>query len=79
MATASGTRRLSPGFVEWMMGLPAGWVTGTEGLSRATQLRLLGNSVVPAQTEEAIRLLLSHRATTHLSAPQPPGSCQGGE
>jgi DNA (cytosine-5)-methyltransferase 1 len=42
------------------MGLPVGWVTdpGLE-LSRAEQLRLLGNGVVPQQAEQAIRLLLA--------------------
>lgn len=44
------------GFVEWMMGLPAGWVTG-HGLSRAAALRLLGNGVVPAQAALALRAL----------------------
>ncbi|WTS38857.1 hypothetical protein OG813_10410 [Streptomyces sp. NBC_00081] len=41
-----------------MMGLPAGWVTETDTLSRATQLHLLGNSVVPRQAAHAINLLL---------------------
>jgi hypothetical protein len=53
-----GRPRLAPPFVEWMMGLPPGWVTGIEGLSRARQLRLLGNGVVPRQAELALRLLL---------------------
>ncbi|WP_405603577.1 MULTISPECIES: DNA cytosine methyltransferase [unclassified Streptomyces] len=56
--TQPGTRRLSSEFVEWMMGLPAGWVTETDTLSRATQLHLLGNSVVPRQAAHAINLLL---------------------
>lgn len=54
-----GTRRLSAEFVEWMM-LPAGWVTGTPGLSRAAQLHLLGNSVVPQQAARALEILLPH-------------------
>lgn len=49
----------SPAFVEWMMGLPGGWVTGVPGLSRAEQLQLLGNGVVPQQAAEAIRRLLT--------------------
>lgn len=55
--TVPGTRRLSAAFVEWMMGLPEGWVTAIEGLSRAAQLHLLGNSVVPRQAAHAIETL----------------------
>jgi DNA (cytosine-5)-methyltransferase 1 len=40
-------------FVEWMMGLPAGWVTGT-GLSRTQALKVLGNGVVPQQAAAAL-------------------------
>lgn len=50
-------RRLNPVFVEWMMGLPEGWVTGC-GLSRSAELRVLGNGIVPAQAAEAVRRLL---------------------
>lgn len=49
--------RLEPKFVEWMMGLPNGWVTGTS-LSRTQQLKALGNGVVPQQAEHALKLLL---------------------
>lgn len=42
-------RSLNPAFVEWMMGLPAGWVTEVPGLSRTRQLSLLGDGVVPQQ------------------------------
>lgn len=46
--------KLSPRFVEWMMMLPPGWVTGDDlGLTRAAQLRILGNGVVPAQAYAA--------------------------
>lgn len=54
--------RLSPAFVEWLMGLPAGHVTDVPGLTRTAQLKALGNGVVPQQAEAAIRLL-HHRAT----------------
>ena len=54
----NGNPRLSPQFVEWMMGLPPGWVTGIEGLSRAKWLKLLGNGVVPQQVYLATVLLL---------------------
>lgn len=50
--------RLSPRFVEFLMGLPEGWVTDVPGLSRNAMLRILGNGVVPAQAELALRLLL---------------------
>lgn len=49
--------RLSPAFVEWLMGLPAGHVTDVPGLTRTQQLRALGNGVVPQQAAAAIRLL----------------------
>lgn len=54
--------RLSAPFVEWLMGLPAGWVTDT-GLSRNEQLKALGNGVVPHQAGAALRHLLRLRAT----------------
>lgn len=57
-----GAPRLAPGFVEWMMGLPEGWVTGVEGLDRRDQLRVLGNGVVPRQAAVALSQL-SHCAT----------------
>ncbi|QKW08059.1 DNA cytosine methyltransferase [Streptomyces sp. NA04227] len=50
--------RLDPPFVEWLMGLDAGHVTGVPGLSRAAQLKALGNGVVPQQAAAALRLLL---------------------
>lgn len=49
---------LSPLFVEWLMMLPPGWVTGVPGLSKTAKLRLLGNGVVPKQAECAVRLLV---------------------
>ncbi|NMC34808.1 MAG: DNA cytosine methyltransferase [Veillonellaceae bacterium] len=52
-----GAYRLSSRFVEWMMGLPEGWVTG-RGLSRVQELKMLGNGVVPQQGSAAIRHLL---------------------
>lgn len=53
-----GRARLSARFVEWLMGLEAGHVTGEDlGLTREQQLRLLGNGVVPQQGAAAIRKL----------------------
>jgi DNA (cytosine-5)-methyltransferase 1 len=49
---------VNPAFSEWMMGLPAGWVTDVPGLTRSDQLRLIGNGVVPAQAVAALRWLL---------------------
>jgi len=66
---ASGRERLSPRFVEWMMGLDDGHVTG-RGLSPTKELETLGNGVVPQQAEYAIRLLTEgtpwqQQAVTH--------------
>ena len=50
-----GRARLSTRFVEWLMGLVDGYVTGEDlGLTREQQLRLLGNGVVPQQGAAAI-------------------------
>lgn len=46
--------RLSPAFVEWMMGFPEGWVAG---VSRTQALKMLGNAVVPQQAMLALELL----------------------
>lgn len=53
--------KLNPKFVEYMMGLPEGWVTDL-GISRSQQLKMLGNGVVPQQAFHAINLLwqISH-------------------
>lgn len=52
--------RLNPVFVEWMMGLPLGHVSNPQiGLSRANQLKVLGNGVVPQQAAHALRILLN--------------------
>ncbi|MFF0158701.1 DNA cytosine methyltransferase [Streptomyces sp. NPDC005263] len=60
---AKGNRRLSPAFVEWMMGADPGWVTGTDlGLSRSDQLKILGNGVVIHQAALAYRTLLAARS-----------------
>jgi DNA (cytosine-5)-methyltransferase 1 len=49
--------RLSPPFAEWMMGLRPGHVTG-RGFSRAQELKMIGNGVVPQQAAHALDLLL---------------------
>lgn len=53
-----GQHRLSACFVEWMMGLPEGWVTDPAiGISRNNQLKALGNGVVPQQAHLALQML----------------------
>lgn len=53
--------RLNPPFVEWMMGLPLGWVTKI-GLRRTAQLKILGNGVVPQQARLAWLMLTGQNA-----------------
>ena len=48
--------KLNPQFVEYMMGLPIGWVTNLD-LSRTQQIKMLGNGVVPQQAYYALELL----------------------
>ena len=50
-----GNPRLSAAFVEWMMMLPAGWITDVPGVTRTEALRMLGNGVVPPQAAAALR------------------------
>lgn len=60
--TAKGKQRLSAAFVEWLMGQSQGWVTDPGlSLSRAQQLRCLGNGVVTQQAVYALNWLI-HRA-----------------
>ena len=56
---AGGKPQLSARFVEWLMGLPDGHVTGHDlALSRERQLRMLGNGVVPQQAALAVHTLI---------------------
>ena len=50
-------RRITPQFVEWMMGLPNGWVTAVPGITRTRQFTTLGNGVVPQQAVMALTIL----------------------
>jgi DNA (cytosine-5)-methyltransferase 1 len=61
----TGRPRLAAVFVEWLMGLPPGWVTDVPGISRSAQLRALGNGVIPAQAATAFTLLLGDVLTDH--------------
>ena len=69
---------LAPAFVEWLMGLPPGWVTADHlDLPRTAQLRALGNGVMPQQAAHALRLLLAdlthlNHSRGHASAGTPP-------
>lgn len=56
-----GGKRLSPRFVEWLMGLPAAWVMGVRGMDRTEALRAIGNSAVPLQAYRAYRYLTRER------------------
>ncbi len=58
-----GNPRLSARFVEWMMALPAGWVTDVPGVTRNQALKALGNGVVPPQCAAALRLMLARTLT----------------
>jgi DNA (cytosine-5)-methyltransferase 1 len=67
MTSTRGGQVLAPAFVEWMQGLPQGWVTDVPGLSRSQRLSLLGDGVVPqwaaaAFTELTGRFALLQRA-----------------
>lgn len=53
-----GQPRLAPRFVEFMMGLPEGWVTDHVGRNAA--LHALGDGVVRQQGAHALRLLLAN-------------------
>jgi DNA (cytosine-5)-methyltransferase 1 len=51
--------RLNVKFVEYMMGLPNGWVTDVN-LLNSQMLKILGNGVVPQQAYRALELLHSY-------------------
>jgi len=59
--TADG--RLAPAFVEWMMGYPASWVTGTL-TNRREALHALGNAVVPQCAAAAFVALRNNSGVT---------------
>lgn len=68
-AGARGGQSLSPRFVEWMMGLPDGWVCDIitpdsepsryPARWRTSTLKVLGNGVVPQAAAAALRALLA--------------------
>ncbi len=50
--------RPAPAFVEWLMGLPTGWVTNSDELTQNQQITALGNGVQPLQADLALSALL---------------------
>lgn len=59
LTDATGPRP-APAFVEWLMGLPSGWVTDARHeLTTNSQITALGNGVVPRQAVSAISSLLN--------------------
>lgn len=46
--------RPAPPFVEWLLGLPTGWGTGTDHLTQNQQITALGNGVLPLQAAQAL-------------------------
>lgn len=54
--TDDANGRLNPLFVEWMMGLPEGWVCGI--LERRRALKALGNGVCPQQAAAGLVMLI---------------------
>lgn len=56
---SKGNPQLHAPFAEWLMGLPAGWVTAPEiGITRREQLKAIGNGVCPQQAQAALTHLL---------------------
>lgn len=56
--------RPEPEFVEWLMGLPAGWVTDPmHRLTANQQVTTLGNGVLPQQAVRALDVLTLKAAT----------------
>ena len=49
--------RPAPAFVEWLMGLPPGWVTDAGELTHNQQITALGNGVLPLQAASALTML----------------------
>ncbi|WP_433524077.1 hypothetical protein ACQPZ2_02220 [Nocardia pseudovaccinii] len=57
---------LAPVFVEWLQGLPPGWVSDLP-LSHVAQLLAFGNGVEHAQATFAVALLLTDLTHAHTS------------
>jgi len=59
-----GNPKLSDEFDEWLMGLPAGWITDVPGVTWNEALKACGNGVVWQQASAAIRWLLAMGAAS---------------
>jgi DNA (cytosine-5)-methyltransferase 1 len=57
--TTNGHPAPNPAFIEWMMGLPEGWVTDI--LTPNQSYKALGNGVVPQQAYRALELMSAFR------------------
>lgn len=55
---SKGSPKLSDEFDEWLMGLPAGWITDVPGITWNEVLKACGNGVVPQQGAAGLRWLL---------------------
>ncbi len=55
--------RPAPAFVEWLMGLPTGWVTDSDELTQNQQITALGNGVLPLQACAALRSVRGDRVS----------------
>ena len=64
-SSRSGRPQLSERFTEWMMGLPADWITDVPDISRNEAIRLCGNGVVPQQAAAALSWLYNLHASQH--------------
>jgi len=61
---SKGNPKLSDEFDEWLMGMPAGWITDVPGITWNETLKACGNGVVPQQGAAAVRwLMVMGRAT----------------
>jgi DNA (cytosine-5)-methyltransferase 1 len=49
--------RLNPKFIEWLMGLPEGWITDLD-ISWTQMIKACGNGVVPQQAKLALERLI---------------------
>ena len=55
--------RPAPAFVEWLMGLPIGWVADSDDLTQNQQITALGNGVLPLQACAALRSVRGDRVS----------------
>lgn len=54
---SKGSPKLSDEFDEWLMGLPAGWITDVPGITWNQTLKACGNGVVPQQATAGLHYL----------------------